>query len=284
MDDDGVGAEDIPIRVKIRVRGDEVILDFTGSGEKVRGSINAVYAITLSSVLYVFRSLVKEDIQTNAGSARPIMIRTQKGSLVDATFPAAVAGGNVETSQRIVDAVLGALYRAVPDVIPAACQGTMNNMTLGGIDERNGRPFAYYETVGGGMGASAAASGESAVHSHMTNTLNTPIEALEYSYPFLVTAYGIRRGSGGKGKFEGGDGIIREIRLLSDAEVTVLSERRKNPPYGLAGGKPGKTGQNWVFKGQKGHARPGKFSEVLKKGDGIRIETPGGGGYGKPSP
>jgi len=186
----------------------------------------------------------------------------------------------VETSQRIVDVVLGALSQALPEEIPAAGQGTMNNTAIGGIDDRTGQPFAYYETLGGGMGASINSHGESAVHSHMTNTLNTPIEALEYCYPFLVTEYSIRRDSGGEGKFRGGDGIVREIRLLSDAEITVLSERRKIPPYGQAGGKPGKKGKNTVIKGVKKLKRPGKFSEQLQKGDILRIETPGGGGYG----
>jgi N-methylhydantoinase B len=275
-----LGNEPVKIKVVVEVRGDTVTLDFSESREQVKGSINAVYAITASAVLYVFRSLIKEEIPTNAGCLRPITIRTRKGTLVDATFPAAVAGGNVETSQRIVDVVLGALSQALPKKIPAASQGTMNNITIGGIDERNGQPFAYYETLGGGMGATTNGHGESAVHSHMTNTLNTPIEALEYSYPFLVTEYSIRRRSGGEGLFHGGNGIVREIKLLSDAEVTVLSERRKIPPYGQAGGEPGKAGKNIVIKGGVSFERPSKFSEQLKKGDILRVETPGGGGCG----
>jgi N-methylhydantoinase B len=281
MDDDGLGDKKIGIKVMVRVTGDEVVLDFSDSHEQVRGSVNAVYAITLSSVLYVFRALIKEDIPANAGCLRPITILTKKGTIVDAEFPAAVAGGNVETSQRIVDVILGALIQALPDRISAASQGTMNNITIGGIDERNGQPFTYYETLGGGMGATAKSHGESAIHSHMTNTLNTPIEALEYSYPFLVTEYSIRKGSGGEGFFYGGDGIVREVNLLSDAEVTVLSERRKISPYGQAGGKPGMLGRNIVIKGEVMTERPGKFSERMEKGDTIRIETPGGGGYGK---
>jgi N-methylhydantoinase B len=280
MDDDGLGDEPVKIKVVVQVKGDEVTLDFSESHEQVKGSINAVYAITLSCVLYVFRSLIEEEIPTNTGCLRPMTVTTKKGTVVDANFPAAVAGGNVETSQRIVDAVLGALSQALPKEIPAASQGTMNNITIGGIDERNGQPFAYYETLGGGMGATTIGDGESAVHSHMTNTLNTPIEALEYSYPFLVTEYSIRRGSGGEGLFHGGDGIVREIRLLSDAEVTVLSERRKLPPYGQAGGEPGKVGKNAVVKEGATFERPSKFSEQLKKGDSLRVETPGGGGYG----
>jgi N-methylhydantoinase B len=282
MDDDGVGEGRIKIKVVLQVRGDKAILDFFGSHSQVKGGINAVYAITLSCVLYVFRSLIKEDIPTNAGCARPITILTKKGTIVDARFPSAVAGGNVETSQRIVDVVLGALFKALPEEIPAASQGTMNNITIGGIDERTGQSFAYYETLGGGMGATSKGHGADALHSHMTNTLNTPIEALEYAYPFLVREYAIRRGSGGKGRFSGGDGIIREIRLLSDAEVTVLSERRRIAPYGLSGGRPGKPGRNMVIKDGIISERPGKFSEQLKKGETLRIETPGGGGYGEP--
>jgi N-methylhydantoinase B len=280
MDDDGLGEEPINIKVVIQVKGDQVTLDFSQSNAQVKGSINAVYAITLSAVLYVFRTLIKEDIPTNAGCLRPMTVLTKKGSVVDANFPSAVAGGNVETSQRIVDVVLGALSQALPGEIPAASQGTMNNITMGGMDERNNQPFAYYETVGGGMGATTKGPGERAVHSHMTNTLNTPIEALEYTYPFLVTEYSIRRGSGGGGLFQGGDGIVREIKLLSDAEVTVLSERRRIPPYGQAGGSPGKVGKNILIKEGVTSERPSKFSEHLKKGDILRVETPGGGGYG----
>jgi N-methylhydantoinase B len=281
MDDDGISDDRIAIRVTITVQGDEVTLDFSGCDDQVRGSINAVYAITLSAVLYVFRSLVLKDIPTNAGCLRPITVLTKKGTIVDAQFPAAVAGGNVELSQRIVDVVLGALSKAVPHAIPAAAQGTMNNVTIGGMDFRNQKPFAYYETIGGGMGAWAKGHGESAVHSHMTNTLNTPIEALEYSYPFLVTEYSIRRGTGGHGLHRGGDGIVREIELLCEADVTVLSERRKTPPYGLFGGAPGAVGKNVLIRKNRVEEKGSKFSASLKKGDRLRIETPGGGGWGK---
>jgi len=281
LDDDGLGREKIKIHVSITIQGDEALLDFERSDPQALGSVNAVYAITLSAVLYVFRSLVDTDIPTNAGCLRPIKVLTREGTIVDARFPAATAGGNVETSQRIVDVILGALSDALPQLIPAASQGTMNNVTIGGIDPRNGKPFAYYETIGGGMGAATTFDGEGAVHSHMTNTLNTPIEALEYSYPFLVTEYSIRRGTGGKGLHRGGDGIVREIQLLSDADVTVLSERRKFPPYGLFGGESGTMGKNVIIRGGKGEKKPGKFAVSLKKGDILRIETPGGGGYGK---
>ncbi|MFH1351497.1 MAG: hydantoinase B/oxoprolinase family protein [Pseudomonadota bacterium] len=281
MDDDGITDEKVKIHVSITIKGDEARLDFSKSDSQVQGSINAVYAITLSAVLYVFRSLVEGDIPTNAGCLRPICVITRRGTVVDARFPAAVAGGNVEMSQRIVDVVLGALSLALPAKIPAASQGTMNNVTIGGIDPRHGRPFAYYETIGGGLGATASHDGESAVHCHMTNTMNTPVEALEYSYPFLVNEYSIRRGTGGSGLNHGGDGIVREVQLLSDAEITVLSERRKVPPYGLWGGEPGKVGKNIIIRKGKREKKPGKFYAPVKKGDILRIETPGGGGYGK---
>ncbi len=282
MDDDGISDEKIPIKVSITINGDEAVVDFSESSPQVKGSINGVYAITLSAVLYVFRSLVMEDITTNAGCLRPIKVKTEKGAIVDAEFPSAVAGGNVELSQRVVDVVLGALSKAIPHRIPAASQGTMNNITIGGTDPRNGKVFAYYETIGGGMGASDGVDGESAIHCHMTNTMNTPIEALEYAYPFMVKSYSIRRGSGGRGRYRGGDGIIREIQLLCDAEVTVLSERRRFPPYGLEGGESGKPGRNIIItKDGRSHIMPGKFHETLRSGDLLRIETPGGGGYGK---
>jgi len=281
MDDDGIGAADIRIRVAIEISGDQAVIDFTASDTQVRGSINAVTAITVSSVLYVFRSLVKEQVPTNEGCLRPLRIRTRSGSLVDALFPAAVAGGNVETSQRIVDVVLGALSQAIPVRVPAASQGTMNNIVLGGYDSGRGQNFTYYETIGGGMGAAASGDGERAVHSHMTNTLNTPVEALEYSYPFFVREYSIRKGTGGNGQFRGGDGVVREIQVLCDAEVTVLSDRRKNPPYGLWGGEPGEMGRNVIIRNGLASEQSGKFRAELSAGDVIRIETPGGGGYGR---
>lgn len=280
LDDDGKGTSDINISVVLTIIGDRAIVDFGNSHTQVKGCVNAVYSITLSAVIYVFRTLIEENIPFNAGCFRPITVITKKGTVVDALFPSPVAGGNVETSQRIVDTVLGALEKALPGEIPAASQGTMNNLTVGGVDGRTSGPFAYYETLAGGMGATATSHGQSAVHSHMTNTLNTPVEALEYSYPFLVTEYSIRKGSGGKGRFSGGDGLVRQMQMLSDAEVTVLSERRVHPPYGAAGGEPGSCGINTVVRNQKREIMAGKFHAELKKGDTLRIETPGGGGYG----
>lgn len=281
LEDDGQGHEDIRIHVKLRITDDRLCADFSESAAQVDGSINAVYAITLSSTMYVIRALIAEDLPTNAGCFRPIDVITRAGTIVDATFPAAVAGGNVETSQRIVDVLLGALAQALPDRVPAASQGTMNNITIGGIDPITARPFAYYETICGGTGASAQGDGDSAIHSHMTNTLNSPIEALEYAYPFIVTEYAIRQNSGGQGRYQGGNGVVREIKLKAGAEVTVLSERRKRAPYGLAGGNPGKTGRNRIIQNGKPIKKNGKFSIRLNAGDLIRIETPGGGGFGK---
>jgi len=281
LDDDGLGVEDILIDLKLTVNGEEVCLDFTGSADQVQGSINAVRAITLSAVLYCFRCLLPPNTPTNDGLLRPLQVKTRPGSILDAEHPSAVAGGNVETSQRIVDVVLGALAQAIPEKIPAASQGTMNNLSIGGTEPRNNQPFTYYETLGGGMGASQEKEGEGAIHSHMTNTLNTPIEALESSYPLLVREYAFRRGSGGDGKNKGGEGLVREIELLSDAQVSVLSERRRRGPYGLDGGKPGKTGENLLIKKNTREKLPGKFSREMKKGDILRVETPGGGGHGK---
>ncbi|MEJ2200951.1 MAG: hydantoinase B/oxoprolinase family protein [Desulfuromonadaceae bacterium] len=283
LDSDGHSDQPIPLKLTLTIRGDEAELDFSDCARQVRGSVNAVYAITLSAVLYCFRCLIKEDVPTNAGIARPLKILTQPGTVVDARFPAAVAGGNVETSQRIVDLVLGALAQALPEQIPAASQGTMNNVTIGGIDPRSGQPFSYYETLAGGCGASHRHQGADAVHSHMTNTLNTPIEALEYAYPFRVTQYSLRPNSGGRGEQQGGDGLIREIEMLTEAEVTLLTERRSQGPYGLAGGEPGKTGSNQKIKGDSAEQLPGKQSCHFKAGERLRIETPGGGGWGKES-
>jgi N-methylhydantoinase B len=259
-----------------------VTVDFTGSDPQVEGSVNAVEAITYSACFYVFRCLLAEDVPATAGLMRPIKVIAPAGTVVNARPPAAVAGGNVETSQRIVDVLLRALSQAIPERIPAAASGTMNNLTLGGLDPRNGEPFAYYETIAGGMGARPTKSGVSGVHTHMTNSLNTPAEALEYAYPLRVRRYTFRPGSGGAGKHRGGDGIIREIEVLTDAEVTLLAERRTRGPYGLGGGGDGAPGTATVIRGDgSAHDFPGKFNTRLRKGERIRIETPGGGGWGE---
>jgi N-methylhydantoinase B len=244
--------------------------------------VNAVYAITYSAVFYVFRCLLGEEVPACAGLMEPIEVVAPEGSVVNARPPAAVAAGNVETSQRIVDVLLRALAKVLPGVVPAASQGTMNNLSFGGMDPRTGEPFAYYETVAGGMGAGPRADGLSAVHTHMTNSLNTPIEALESTYPVRIRRYSIRRNSGGKGKFRGGDGVVREIEFLTDVRGTILSDRRRNAPYGLSGGEPGKRGKNELISpDRKKRALPSKATFAAPKGSILRIETPGAGGWGQ---
>lgn len=282
LDDDGIDSKPLRIEVAIRVRDARVEVDFSGSAPQCAGSVNAVRAIAYSAVFYVFRCLLDEQVPATSGLMRPIRVIAPQGTIVNARPPAAVAGGNVETSQRIVDTLLRALARAIPLRIPAASQGTMNNLTLGGADPRqSGAPFAYYETIAGGMGARPGKPGLSGIHTHMTNSLNTPIEALEHSYPVRVRRYVLRRGSGGRGKYRGGDGIIREIELLTRARVGLLSDRRELAPYGLAGGGPGAKGKNLlVLKGKK-HPLRSKCSFDAPGGAVVRIETPGGGGWGK---
>lgn len=283
MDDDGQGNGPLPIVVTITIDGEKARIDFSGTCEQVPGSVNAIYAITLSAVMYCFRVIVPFSIPSNYGTVRPLEVVAPEGSLVNAQMPAAVAGGNVETSQRIVDVVLGALSQAMPGKIPAASYGTMSNLTLGGTDPRTGKDFAYYETIAGGMGARPSADGLNATHCHMTNSLNTPIEAFEHTYPFRVRRYAVRRGSGGMGRFRGGDGIVREIEALGPAEVTILSDRRRYAPYGLEGGEPGKVGRNVLIM-PDGTERElgGKASVSVEAGTVVRVETPGGGGYGSP--
>jgi len=283
---DSDGFEDVPIRISVSIQLDPVSasahVDFAGSSPQVASSMNAVFAITYSATFYVFRCLLPEDAPANAGLMRPITVHAPDRSVVNASAPAAVAAGNVETSQRIVDVLLRALAQAMPERIPAASSGTMSNLTIGGMDPRTERPFAYYETVAGGMGARPNADGLSGVHTHMTNSLNTPVEALEYAYPFRVRKYAYRPHSGGRGKFRGGDGLVREIELLTDAQVTLLSDRRRFRPYGLSGGEPGAAGGAIYVSAGETREIPGKSSLHARKGDVIRIETPGGGGWGKP--
>jgi N-methylhydantoinase B len=301
LDNDGIGTKPVKIAVTLKFAGSArrrssspartgrrhvlaraVTVDFTGSDQQVEGSLNAVQAITYSACFYVFRCLLADDVPATAGLMRPIEVIAPEGTVVNARPPAAVAGGNVETSQRIVDVLLRALAQAMPERIPAGAAGTMNNLTIGGIDPKTNEPFAYYETIAGGMGARPCKSGVSGVHTHMTNSMNTPAEALEYSYPLRVRRYSLRPGSGGEGRFIGGDGIVREIELLVDAEVTLLADRRERGPYGLAGGKDGVPGKAIVIR-EDGSSRelPGKFNLRLRKGERIRIETPGGGGWGE---
>ncbi|MEK7269461.1 MAG: hydantoinase B/oxoprolinase family protein [Planctomycetota bacterium] len=281
---DGDGIEDRPIRiaVTIRIRGEKAVVDFTGSDPQVRGNVNTIPAITLSSVIFAFRCLVKENVPANAGLYAPIKVVAPAGSVVNALPPAAVCAGNVETSSRIVDVLFRALSKAMPDVIPAASQGSMNSLIVGGIDPRTGRPFTYYETMAGGMGARPGKDGLDAVHTNMTNTLNTPIEAAEIAYPFRVHVLQIRKGSGGKGRFKGGEGIRRGIEFLSDVTVSIITDRRKTRPYGLAGGGDGASGRNILIREGKESELPHKANIQASKGDIVIYETPGGGGFGAP--
>jgi N-methylhydantoinase B len=287
LDDDGVGSSPIRIAVKIRIRADQAFVDFSESDPQAAGSVNAVYAITASAVFYVFRTLVDVPIPSNAGGMRPLEIVAPPGTIVNARPPAAVCGGNVETSQRIVDVLYKCLAEALPDRIPAASQGTMNNLTFGGIDPRTREPFAYYETVCGGMGARPNMDGISGIHTHMTNSMNTPVEAFEHDYPVRVVRYGLRKHSGGTGKYCGGDGVVREIQFLTRAQTTILSDRRTIPPYGLHGGQPGKVGLHRLVRrngvdGSQSMAEnlPSKCTIWVEPGDILAIETPGGGGWG----
>src|SRR5438552_7977245 len=275
LDDDGISAGEIPIRVRVTIKGDRARVNFTGTAPQVSGAVNAVEAITASAVSYAFRCLVGGDIPASAGLMEPIEVIAPQGTVVNAAHPASVAGGNVETSQRVVDVVFKALAKAIPDRIPAASQGTMNNLTIGGIDPRTGAEFSYYETVAGGMGARPAQDGMNATHTHMTNSLNTPAEALEYAYPLRVRQYRIRTGSGGKGKHRGGDGSIREIATLAPAGRSLLSERRKQAPYGLRGGEAGERGRAFIIR-REGNKQQltSKGSWQLEPGDRVRIETP----------
>jgi N-methylhydantoinase B len=312
LDDDGI--EDKPVRIAVTIQVADssakkksavetrlavspsassrkshahVTIDFTGSDPQVQGAINAVEAITYSACFYVFRCLLREDVPATSGLMRPIRVIAPSGTVVNARPPAAVAGGNVETSQRIVDVLLKALAQAIPDRIPAAASGTMNNLTIGGIDSRNNdprtqQPFAYYETIAGGMGARCTKDGVPGVHTHMTNSLNTPAEALEYAYPIRLRQYSFRSNSGGAGLHTGGDGIVREIEVLTDAQVTLLADRRSRGPYGLAGGADGAPGRTLIIR-RDGSAEeiPGKTSVRLRSGERVRIESPGGGGWGR---
>ncbi len=283
LDDDGYLPDPVRLRVTIRIRSGHATVDFSGSSPQCRGGVNAVLAITSSAVFYVFRCLLGEDVPACAGLMEPIQILAPESSVVNASPPAAVAAGNVETSQRIVDLLLRALARASPDRIPAASSGSMNNLSFGGIHPGAGQPFAYYETIAGGMGARPSADGLSGVHTHMTNSLNTPIEALESHFPVRVLRTSLRRGSGGKGRFRGGDGVIREIEFLTEVRGSILSDRRRFRPYGLAGGEPGLPGKNELTLGGRTKKLPSKVTFSAPAGSVLKIVTPGGGGWGKAS-
>jgi N-methylhydantoinase B len=277
MDDDGQGSRDIPIRVRLGVRRGEVAVDFTGTAPQVAGNINCPLSVAAAAVFYVFRCLMPPQTPACAGTFRPIRLQAPAGSLLNARRPAAVAAGNVETSTRVVDAVLGALAAVLPEEVPAASHGSMNNLAMGSV---RGQPWDYYETIGGGMGAHAGGPGLSGVQTHMTNTLNTPIEVVETRFPLYISRYATRRGSGGAGRFPGGDGLIREFEFLGPAQISLLTERRTRRPWGIAGGEAGRCGRNLL----DGAELPGKVSLEIEAGQRLTIETPGGGGWGDPPP
>jgi N-methylhydantoinase B len=279
LDDDGYGHQDLAISLKLTVSGDDAVLDFSGSADQTEGGVNAVPPVVEAACSYVFLSLLAEDFPINQGCFRPLTVITRKGSLLDPKFPAPVAAGNVETSQRLVDAVLGALSLALPEVVPGASQGTMNNVAFGGLDAA-GREFTYYETIGGGMGGGPAGPGLSGVHSHMTNTRNTPVEVMEHDYPVLVERYGFREGSGGVGAHPGGLGLIRQFRFLTEVSLSLLTERRRHAPYGLNGGRPGARGENVLLTPHGEQSLPGKVNLTLPPGSRLCLRTPGGGGWG----
>ena len=275
LDDDGVGHEDLVIAVTIQVRGESIAVDFSGSAGQTGGNVNCPLSVAAAGVFYVFRCLMPSQTPACAGAFRPIKISAPEGSLLNARRPAAVAAGNVETSTRVVDAVCGALSGALPELIPAASHGSMNNLAMGARSDSGN--WDYYETMGGGMGAGARGGGLHALQTHMTNTLNTPIEVLEMNYPLRLREYAIRRGSGGAGRHPGGDGLIREFEFLAPAQVTLLTERRRHAPWGVAGGEAGALGENR----HNGQRVPGKVELHMSQGDRLSVHTPGGGGWGR---
>ena len=284
LDGDGLASEEIEIRVAVTREGGKLHFDFAGTAAAVDGSVNAPSAVTMSAIYYVVRCLVGESVPANSGMYGAVEVEIPENSVLNPDPPHAVAGGNVETSQRVVDAVWGALAGALPEIVPAAGQGTMNNLTLGGYDADRGRPFAYYETMGGGSGAGPVRNGASGTHVAMSNTWNTPVEALEFALPVVVERYEIRRDSGGAGLHRGGEGLRRDIRVLCRTQATMLTERREIRPYGLEGGEPGQPGEDRIRHGDDWRAVPGKGTLDLQSGDVISIGSPGGGGWGKAPP
>jgi N-methylhydantoinase B len=284
LDDDGQGTTDIPIKVRIKIGRESIAFDFTGSAKQVRGPLNAVYSVTLSAVYYVVRCVTDPSIPANAGCFKPIQVKAPSGTIVNAGPPAPVAGGNVETSTRIVDVTLKAFSRIIPERVCAACQGTMNNVTIGGVDPRTGKYFTYYETIAGGFGARFNKDGVDGIHSHMTNTLNTPVEALESAYPLRVKRYELVRESGGRGRFRGGLGIRRDTEVLAEGStISLMGERQRHGPWGLFGGKAGSPGRYGIVRTNRITSLSSKTTISANYGDVLTVTTPGGGGYGPAS-
>ncbi|GGN09050.1 hydantoinase B/oxoprolinase family protein [Halarchaeum nitratireducens] len=276
LEGDGLTDDEIPIAVAVTIDGDAVTVDFAGTADQVDGNVNAPLAVATSAVYFVFRCLTDPEIPPNQGCYDPISVEVPSGSVLDPDPPAAVVGGNVETSQRVTDVVFAALADAVPERVPAGGQGTMNNLTIG---DRTGDGFAYYETIGGGAGARPTGDGLDGVQVGMTNTLNTPVEALENEYPLRVEEYALRPDSGGDGEHRGGLGVVRTVTVETDATVSLLTERRRRAPRGLAGGADGATGENRI----DGESVPAKTVRDVAAGTTVSIRTPGGGGHGDPA-
>jgi len=292
LDDDGHGTQGIRIEATVTVDGEELIVDFAGTADQTASPINAVRAVTASATYYAVRCVTDPEIPPNAGCYRPIELRTPSGTVVDAEPPAAVVGGNLEVSQRVTDVVLGALAGAAPERAVAAGQGTMNNVTLGGTDPRDGSAYAFYETQGGGAGAHAGGDGMDAVHVHMSNTRNTPAEVLETAYPLAIERYELREDSGGAGEFRGGLGLRRDIRVeRGSAALSLLGERRETAPYGIEGGEAGAVGTDVLLEAsgandsvsRSSEVLPAKCTRLLEAGDVVSVRTPGAGGFGDPT-
>jgi len=273
IEGDGITGADVPVEVTVTVDGATVTVEFEGTADQVPGNVNAPLSVAKSAVYFVVRCVTDPEIPPNHGCYDPVTVEAPEGSLLNPTPPAAVVGGNVETSQRVADVVFAALAEAVPGRVPAGGQGTMNNLTIGSSD------FVYYETVGGGMGATADSDGLSGVQVGMTNTLNTPVEALEAAYPLRVERYALRNNSGGRGRTDGGDGLVRSVTVESPATVSLLTGRRRHAPQGVAGGEDGQTGRNLL----DGDPVPAKVTREVDAGTTVTVETPGGGGYGTDS-
>jgi len=277
LEGDGTTDDDIPIKASVEIRDDAISIDFSGTSDAVAGNVNCPLAVTRSACYFALRVLLPGDVPANAGTYAPLDIHAPEGSLVNAGSPSAVVAGNVETSNRIADVVLAALSGFAPERVPAQGQGTMNNLIIGGKGKASG--WTYYETIGGGQGASAKGPGPSGVHVGMSNTLNTPVEAFELEYPMRVERYELLYGSGGEGEHRGGDGIVRSVRVLEPATLSLLTDRRRHGPGGAEGGEPGKPGKNLLNDDEL----PSKTSRELEAGDVVTVETPGGGGYGHPN-
>ena len=284
IEDDGRGTTDLPVAVTVRIDGASVTVDFTGSAPQTTGPLNAVFAVTASATYYALRAVTDPEIPPNAGCYRPIDIVAPEGTIVNAEVPAAVVGGNLEVSQRVTDVVLGALADCVPERVPAAGQGTMNNVTFGGTDPETGAQYAFYETQGGGFGAHPTGDGLDGVHVHMSNTMNTPAEVLQTAYPLAVKRYELRPDSGGAGEYRGGLGLRRDIEVRGHQPTcSLLAERHRKRPYGLAGGAPGAPGRHFLIRDGETVELPAKTAMELEAGDIVSIQTPGGGGYGEPT-